>query len=121
MFVIIFFEVFRQVDVFLQIWGGGVVLWGPIVVLSGGGGCCKACGCAWLHCRGLLVVIFLCVCDLGGCFSDSQRPFGPFGYHKIHHKTRVYDRDLCGRTICFESLVVGGGGGGGLFGWRVHR
>ena len=31
-----------------------------------------------LHWRRLLVVIFLCVCGLDSCFSDSQGLFGPF-------------------------------------------
>ena len=78
------------------------------------GGCCR---CVGLHWRGLVVVVFLCVCGLDGCFSDSQGLIGLFGYHKRHHKAPVQDGDLCGCNIFSESLVVWGW----LFGQQVRR
>ena len=72
-----FFLRSSQVDGLLWIWDGGVDFGGPIVVPAGGGGCCRACGCAGLHWRGLVIVVFLCVCGLDGCFSDSQGLYWP--------------------------------------------
>ena len=84
-----FFLRFPQVDGLLWIWDRDVAFGGSIVVPADGDGCCvglQVCGAHW---RGLVVVVFLCVCGLHDCFQITRDFIGPFGYHKLHHKTPV--------------------------------
>ena len=88
------------------------------MVPAGGGGCCRACGCAGPHWRGFVVVVFLCVCGLDGCFSDNQGLYWPV-WISLNFITKPLSR-IGTYVVATFFLSPSWWSGGGCFGRQVH-